>query len=295
MARTVTQIQASMDDEQALHPTLVTNLNSPSQTSIYTLWKYITSLVIYFLETLWDIKKVELEEIVDGGAIHSDLWVQQRVFEFQYDAVTPQVVTLNTANMSVGYTAVDLTKRIITRCSVTTTGMRIVTVKVAKSDPPAALSLPEVTALQNYLTIGGDGTYAGRGVGIGAAGVKLVAISLNPDRLHLKATINYNGQYAPVISATVIAALENYFANIPFDGYVTVLGLTDAIQNVLGVSDIFIEDLAIREFYTPFASTTYLIQNFTELLTKLPLYAGYVIEEDTAGQDFATQLTFTGS
>lgn len=45
MARSINTIQKTMDTEQALQPDLVA-LNSPSTTSVYTLWKFITSTVI---------------------------------------------------------------------------------------------------------------------------------------------------------------------------------------------------------------------------------------------------------
>jgi len=40
MARTINEIIAEMDAEQALQSSL-SGLNSPSQTAIYTLWKFI--------------------------------------------------------------------------------------------------------------------------------------------------------------------------------------------------------------------------------------------------------------
>ena len=49
MARSIETIQKTMDDKQATLPDLAT-LNSPSQTAIYTLWKFITSTVINYLE-----------------------------------------------------------------------------------------------------------------------------------------------------------------------------------------------------------------------------------------------------
>lgn len=145
MARTLAQIQAQMDQEQAAQSSLA-QLNSPSQTAIYTIWKYIVSLCIYLHEVLMDTKKSEIEDIVATSIVPSEAWLKSKVIEFQYDSVTPQVVVM--VDYAPQYDPIDTTKRIITRCSVKTQGNRVVTVKVAKSEPPVALSAPELTALQ---------------------------------------------------------------------------------------------------------------------------------------------------
>lgn len=292
MARTQAEIENSMDVEQAAQTDLV-DLNSTSQTAIYTLWKYIVSLVMALHEQLWDIKKAELEEVVKLAPSGSDSWLRNKVLQFQYSATTPQVVTLDTVTMSVNYATVDTSLQIISRCSVKTLGSQVASIKVATGTPPAALSTPQLTALQNYLTGTGDSTYSGRGLGVGFAGVKYIASSYDSDKFYLKATIYYDGQYISVISDNVITAINTYLSEIPFDGYLKLLTLTDYIQAVAGVSDIKIENCAIRADATAFANTTYLVQNFTEAYSSYPTFAGYAVEENTAGQDFLTNLTFT--
>jgi len=72
------------------------------------------------------------------------------------------------------------------------------------------------------------------------------AVSLSPDRLFLAADIYYNGAYSGVISATVIEAIDTFLSNIDFDGIIRVSKLIDAIQSVPGVTDVAINDLAMR-------------------------------------------------
>jgi uncharacterized phage protein gp47/JayE len=193
--------------------------------------------------------------------------------------------------MSVGYATVDEDLRIITRCSVKTASNKTVNIKVAKSDPPVALSAPELSALSTYLTNGGNGTSAG--VGIAFAGVRCNVTSVASDKFFLEGTITYDGQYASVIQANVIAAIEEYFAELDFDGTIYILKIIDAIQGVEGVIDINILNAAIRPNATAFASKTYLIQTGLSILTSYPTFAGYVEQETTAGQTFADKLTFT--
>ena len=290
MARSINTIVSLLDAEQA-NQTALSGLNSPSNSAIYTLWKYIVATQMYLQETLWDIFKADLETISDKAIIGSDKWLQDRVMKFQYDAVTPQVVEVQ-SDFSVNYTTVDTTKQIITRASVKTSASRTVNVKVAKEEPPVALTVGELASLQSYLNNTGDGTYAGRGVGIGFAGVRYIASSLASDKLYLDATIYYNGQYTNVISDTVIEAINNYLANIPFDGTFKLSALVDNIQAVIGVSDLVLNNVAIRPNTDVIADSTYLVQNKTTIIPTYQLTAGYVEEEDTVGYLFSDTLTF---
>lgn len=280
MARSTATIQATMDAEQALQTDLTT-LNSPSQTAIYTLWKFITSTIINYFEQLWDLYKVDLETIVSNAAVGSEQWVQSKVLAFQYDATTPQVLEVNTTDFSINYPITDTTLLLITRCSVITTAQRVVLVKVAKSDPPVALSAPELSSLSGYLS------------DLNFAGVNYIAQSLTSDKIYIKANIFYNGQYASTISDSVIAAIDLYLANIPFNGYVKLTSLVDAIQTVTGVTDIVLEDIAIRADATAFGSKTYLVQGNTSIINSYQLYAGYAVTETTSGSEIADTLTFT--
>lgn len=290
MARTTEQIEEQMDAAQASE-TELTTLDSPSQVAIYTLWKFVTAQVINFVEQLFDIFTTNTNATIAASPVPSDSWLQSKVLEFQYSTITPQAVQL--INFVPTYPVVDPTLRIITRASVRTLGSKVVGVKVAKSDPPVSLSAPELAALQDYLTNGGNGTTAG--VGIGFAGVQIVASSAASDKIYLKANIYYSGQYAATIQADVILAINNYLAAIPFDGNIKVLSLIDAIQAVAGVTDVMIEDLAVRADATAFGSKTYLIQSFTQLQISYPLFAGYGIEETTGGETFTDKLTFVAT
>jgi hypothetical protein len=278
MARTIAEIQEEMDAAQALQ-TGLSGLNSPSQTAIYTLWKYIISAAIWAHETLWDKFKVELETIVDNAPVGTDGWVQSQSLLFQYSATDPQIIVLN--DFVPSYPVVDTDLQIITRCSVKTLPNKVVSVKVAKSDPPSALTSTELSSFAGYLD------------DISFAGVQYNAVSLASDKLYLDAEIFYNGQYSSVISDTVIAAINDYLANIPFDGNVRVSSLYDSIQNVAGVTDVIINDMAIRADATVFANKTYLVQNNTTIYNKYPTFAGYVVEETTATYTFVDKLTFT--
>lgn len=278
MARSINDILAQMDAEQALQPGL-SGLDSPSQVAIYRLWKYIVSASIWAHEKLWDIFKSELETVADNAQIGTIKWVQSKIFEFQYDATNPQIVQL--VNFVPGYDPVDESLRIITRASVKTLPSRIVSIKVAKSDPPEALASSELTSLTGYLN------------DISFAGVQYNITSQAADELFLEAQIFYNGQYSTVISSTVIDSINNYLSNLPFDGQIRVSSIEDAIQSVPGVTDFIINNLAIRASTVAFGLKTYLVQNNATIYNKYPTISGYVIGETTSGQTFTDKLTFT--
>lgn len=279
MARSIATIVALLDAEQAAQ-TGLSGLNSPSTTAIFKLWKYIVATQMFLQETLWDIYKAALELTISKAAVGTSAWLQDKVLKFQYDATTPQVLSVG-SDFSVNYTTVDTTKQIITRAAVNRTAQRTVLVKVAKSDPPVALSGPELSSLNGYLD------------DICFAGVNYVATSLVSDKLYLKANVYYDGQYSSTISDAVISAVNVYLAALPFDGKIKLSAIVDSIQTVTGVNDVVLEDVAVRADATAFASKTYMVQGNTTLIPLYQLAAGYIVEETTASNTFTDTLTFT--
>lgn len=272
-ARSIQTIQTQIQQIVASQSSLSSLNLSPSQTSIYQLWENVMATELNLEEQLWDQFRNEIDTTIANHTVGTDQWVYDQVFKFQYDSVTPQVIQL--VNFVPSYNPVDPTKQIVTRCSVKTLPSRVVSVKVAKSDPPVALSNPEKSSLQSYLDQ------------ISFAGVQYAVNSYNADKLLLKANIYYSGQYAPTIQSTVIAGINNYLANIPFDGIVRVSALEDAIQTVPGVIDIKFENMAIK---ADTGSYIYLVQSYKEFLISLPLSAGYIVEDPS--NPFASNLTF---
>jgi hypothetical protein len=278
MARSIDTIIADMDAEQAAQ-TGLSGLNSVSNSAIYTLWKYIVAAQMYLLEVLWDLFKADLETIVTNAAVGTNQWFKSKMLLFQYDATTPQVLQVD-SNFAVNYTTIDATKRIVTRCAVKTTATRTVLIKLAKSEPPVALSAPELVAANAYVD------------DLAFAGINYIISSTASDKLLVDASIYYDGQYSAVISTNVITSINTYLANIDFDGSFKLSALVDAIQTTVGVTDVVLNNVAIRPNSVAFASTTYLVQGKTTLIPIYPTNAGYVTEETTAGQTFTDKLNF---
>lgn len=283
--RTISEIKQTILDAKAQQSAL-SGLNSTSATSLYGSFAYICAVGTSLLEQLFPFFQSEIETIVSTAPVGSEPWVRQKAIEFQYGDV------LTLVDFAPMYDPVDVTKRIVTRCAVRTGSNGVVQIKVAKQEPPVALAGGELTALQDYFTKGGDGTYAGRSVALGFAGVTYQVISLDADKLYLAGTIYVNGQYAATVQQGVIDAINTYMASLPFTGEVTLLGITDAIQAVPGVADIKLSDVAIRADITAFANKTYMRQAQADIIISYPTYAGYIVEEDTVGETFTDRLLF---
>lgn len=290
MARTVAQIQQTILDAITANPDLTyvdeNNITHPltdntSARAIFRAFTFIYATAAAFLEQLMDLYVLTIEGIVARSPGASILWVQDKMFKFQYDATNPQIVQL--INTIPQYPTVDATKRIITACSVTSNVANTVNIKVAKSNPYTALSGPELSAAQSYIDT------------IGVAGIDYNVISLAADKLYIQADVYYQGQYSAVIQTNVIAAINTYLQQLSlvnFNGDLKMSDLTDIIRDVVGVNDIVAKNIRGRADATPFANSAYFIQNNAVVNRLFSPAAGYIVEETTVGQTFADSLNF---
>jgi len=297
MARTTNEIIATMDDEQAAN-TELNQLNNPSQTAIFRLWKYIVAQSTRVLEVLIDRKKAEIEQLLSNNVVPSLAWIREKTFEFQYDATTPQVLKL--VDFTPKYDPVDVTKRIITRCTVISPGPGSIAINVAKNEPPVKLTPTELTSVRNYWLSTGNGTT--KAVGLGFAGQGITFTSLDPDLLFLKANIRYIGANASTIQSECLAAIRAYISNLGITGKFRIIDMIDQLQAVTGFVSMSIEDLTGRPATVSFPATGvpyevvigYESQVYggIEINSYTPL-AGYMISETTASNTFEDTITFT--
>jgi hypothetical protein len=274
MARTTTEIYDAIVAAKEADANL-NGLTSNSQTSIWRLWAFITAAAINLFEQIQDAFKVEIENIAKTIVPGTPSWLRQKTLEFQYSATSPQNLIL--VDLVPTYPVIDESLRIITRASVTETTNLTVNVKVAKNDPPVPLSVLEENSLIDYL-----GT-------IRFAGTNINVVNSLPDRLYINANIYYDGAYSSVIEANVKTALGTYLQNLSsfenFNGVVRNTAIVDTIQSVEGVTDVLLNQSRGRAEATPFSGGTVIV-------LKYETFAGYVIEEDTAGNTFDDTLTF---
>lgn len=242
---------------------------------------YSFAIAQALFEQLADLSIAQMTEIQSKSAAATKAWIQDKFFKFQYSATDPQYVTM--VNGVPQYPIENESLRIVTACAVSTTVVNNVIVKLAKSDPLTNLSAGEITAAQDYIDT------------IGTAGINYIVQSSSPDRLYIKANIYYKGTYSAIIQTTVIDAINAYLLGLSktdFNGYLYVASLNRMIKNIEGVNDVEFVDIKARYSSQSFGAGTDLVVLGDVVSRRYLTGAGYIIEEGTAGQTFADQLTF---
>jgi hypothetical protein len=276
MARTVAQIKQSMLDAKNADPTL-SALTSTSQTAKWNLYYFIVASCIAIFEQLQDIFKTELEAIASTAAPSTPQWTRNKVLKFQ----SGDIAELNTTTFTVEYPTINTTNQILTRCAVITAPNRTVLIKVAKSNPPVPVSVGELAELQSYIET------------FNPAGIAFTLINENSDKMEVAATIYYNGQYSAVISTNVVAALNNYMANLPFNGVISTQAVVDAIQAAEGVISVSLARILVRKHTVAYGAGVTLYNLSTGVdSVQYQTIAGYVVQETTAGHLFADTLNY---
>jgi hypothetical protein len=280
MARTVNDIQQQIIATKNAQPELAA-LNSQSKRAIWNLWTFVIAACIAIFEQILDVFISDNESIIAQSYSGSILWLQKKVYEFQYSATNPQIIQL--INGVPAYPIVDAALRIITACTIESTSVSYVTMKVAKGNPFVKLSNLELASINNYFLT------------IGITGIQYNVVSSDPDLLYLQAQIYFDGQYANIIKSQVVAAINNLLQSLAFstvDGNIKVSDIEYAVKSVAGVKDIVINNMSARSAAQYFGSGTQIVLNNSVLYRQYKTVAGYIIQETTSGQTFNDTLTF---
>ncbi len=285
MARTVQQcyeyITTNLTTEFATYGITITP-SSWSKRNVLRNICYVYAIAQALFEQLNDLAIEQMNEIQSISAAATPLWIQNKMFKFQYSATNPQVLQI--INDVPAYPVVDEDLRIIKGCSVTTTVVNSVIIKTAKGSPLEPLAVGEVSAAQTYIDQ------------LGTAGINYTVLSLDSDKLYVEAEVFYQGLYSPVIQTTVISALDSYLENLSvnnFNGYVYALDIERVIRSVAGVNDVVVNRVSGRyDAQAVFGGIDLVLAN--ELINRrYQTGAGYIIQEDTPSYTFADTLTFT--
>lgn len=234
-----------------------------------------------YFEQLQDYDIQVKETIADRTPAASPKWLQDKMFKFQYSSTDPQIVAL--IDTVPQYPTVNTALRIITGCAISSNVSNETLVKVAKGNPFEPLDSLELASAQGYINT------------VGVAGINYVVISLGSDKIYIDADIYYQGQYAAVIQATTIAAIEAWFVSLATNelkGNVEMSDLEGTIKAVPGVNDVVLKNVRGRADADLFAAGIDLIKDTAILQRKWVTIAGYVGQEDTSGHTFADSLNF---
>lgn len=227
MARTKDEILAGLVAAKNADSALST-LTSTSKFAIWYLWLNIIAYAILLHELLWDKKKLELEAAADAAIAGTDKWYATKVLEWQYGYVLDEV------NGKLVYTIADDDAKLVKKVATISVG-GILYIKVAKGDPLEPLTTDELVSLDAYIR------------DIKFAGTRHVCISVDPDLVHVVATVYFDGKLDPTtFKATFEAAMDAYLKNIFFNGLFNINDYRDAGEAVIGCKDFQIGSVEIR-------------------------------------------------
>lgn len=239
MARSITDIKKALTDSFMSNQVIIaaygldTSKTFDDQFSSVSIESILFSIVAtcqWTLETLFDLHKTEVTGIIDNMKPHSLRWYANmaKAFEYGYELAPEEDYYDNT-----GLTDDQIAESKIVAYSAVVEQEKNLRVKVAKidGDDLAALDATEKAAFDEYMNRVKD------------AGVKLVIDSLPADSLKLTLRIFYN----PLVldssgarldgtgSTPVQDAINDYLKKLPFNGWLVLAYLIDALQKVDGV------------------------------------------------------------
>lgn len=280
MARTVNDIQNQIQTKLVTNfadAGLTLDTTNWSKRNIMRLFCFTIAVVLAFFEQILDSDKASIETSVSKNVAASALWIQTKMFQFQYDAdITNQQYLVVVDNVPV-YPVIDTKLNIITACSVTTLTPCEVLVKIAKeSNPFVPLASLELSAAQSYINQ------------IGTAGINYIVKSTNPDLVMIGADVYYNAQYAGM-KTIIINTLIDFLKNLSitnFNGALKVSDIERVIRNIEGVNDVVLTEVYARDFDLPFASAIKLVTGSDVLIRQWSPVAGYISQETESGHTF---------
>jgi hypothetical protein len=232
MARSIDDIRSEIDgaiSQEATLQGLSTDL-STSRVSIWRLWRNVVAAAIFTLEKLFEMHKVEVSKLSEKLIYGKEDWYQAQAFLWQVGD------SLSVIDGKAIYVPIDLQKRIITRCSVKTQ-LGTVVLKVAKGEGNGLqpLDTDEKSAFEFYLDR------------IKPAGIRTEVVSMGADILWPEIKIYFRGELASgLLKARCIEAMNQYLAEIEFDGVFLITKLIDAIQAVDGVVDVEVTQIRVK-------------------------------------------------
>jgi hypothetical protein len=200
-----------------------------SKVSLESIFFYVVSATIWTLEVLFDTHKAEITALIDATKPHRVKWYRDKTLSFQYGRalVTDSDVYDNTDVTDEQITAEKVVKN---ASAVEQAGRVLIKVATDGSDGREPLTANQETALLAYLKEIKD------------AGVKVDLI--NEVANSFTATIDI--YYDPMIlnasldslakgGNPVREAIEDFIANLPFNGEYRNAALVDRLQSVPGV------------------------------------------------------------
>ena len=235
MARTQQEIYDALITAKTSHTEL--DALSNSNVAIWKLWLHVVAFALWLHETLWDNAKAEINTIAARAVPGTVEWYIKKIKEFQKG----DILQIDPNTLIPYYGNVNDTKKIISRAAVVEQNGSLI-IKVAKNKTPERLTNGTGTDPDNELN-----QLEGYIDAIKFAGTRFTLISSIPDLISCARTVGsvttkskiwYDAQYNEVALAEAIdTSINNYLANLPFNGILRKSDFEAAVKSTPGVID----------------------------------------------------------
>lgn len=235
MARTLTEIYSVAKGcrDQYLQ---LTEFQNSSKMSILDAFTWVTSACIWTFENILDVFKVDLAKELQNRINGTPAYYANAMLKYQHG----DELMMNEEGTQFSYPTVDTSKRIITKVAYSENEEvgfkdKELLLKVAKGEPGhyERLSDDELLAARAYLRQ------------IAFAGTHFVMVSRKGDVLIPRVTVYYDGAVpAEEVYSNIENALNDFIANLDFNGVIYAQKVVDAIQKAEHVVDVYIDNSA---------------------------------------------------
>lgn len=222
-------------------------LTSNSKVAIWRLWVYIQALTVWIHEGIFEIHKVEIEELIALNKLHTAKWYKGKALDFQFGFDIGELDYYDNTGVDA---ALVIASKVVKQASVEEIGGRL-KIKVAGEDAQAnlqPLTALQVPAFTQYMSLVRD------------AGTRIEIVSRPPDDLTLEIDVHYdplvldgNGARLDGENETPVQeAITNFLYNLEFNGELILTKLTDFLQLVEGVNEPVIKSASARFGTNPY-------------------------------------------
>lgn len=238
MARSITEIKQGMTEAFTANDTIKalydltdgkTFEEQFSKASLESILFYIVAVAVWTLESLFDLHKQEVTDLIDELKPHTRNWYRNKALAFQFgQSLVPDTDTYD----NTGLTAEEVEGRRVVKYAAVVEVAAVVYVKVAGGEEGNRhpLSEEECTALKSYFKEVKD------------AGVALSVVNREADRFGIDIDIYYNPQIfngklerLDGTGKTVHDTITDFVENLQFNGEYRNSALINALSAVEGV------------------------------------------------------------
>ncbi len=235
MARTLTEIYTVAKDCRNQYLEL-TEFQNSSKMSIIDAFTWVTSACIWTFENILDVFKVDLAKDLQNRVNGNAAYYANALLKYQ----SGDDLEMNADGTAFSYPTVDETKRVITRVSYSENQEegfhdKQLILKIATGEPGAyeRVSDDELLAIRAYFNQ------------IAFAGTHATIVSRKGDVLVPRVTVYYDGAVSEdEVYQNIEDSLNDFIANVNFDGMVYTQKIIDAIQKAEHVVDVYVDTTA---------------------------------------------------